>query len=188
MISFLQMIGMALLSACAKPAERPPLLEKPASAMSVYEIPLTDLEGNSFDLKKLKGQYVLIVNTASECGFTPQYSDLQKLQDQYAGKLTVIGFPCNQFGGQEPGTSSDIRNFCTSRFQVTFPMLNKGDVKGSGKSPLYQWLTDPSKNGWNEQEPSWNFCKYLIDGNGELLGFYPSSVNPMDEKITSKLK
>lgn len=179
---------MALLSACAKPAERPPFFEKTDANMTIYEIPLTDLEGNAFDLKKLKGQYLLIVNTASECGYTPQYADLQRLQDQYAGKLTVLGFPCNQFGGQEPGSSSDIRNFCTKRFQVTFPMFSKCDVKGSGKSPLYQWLTDKTKNGWNEQEPSWNFCKYLIDGDGQLLGFYPSSVNPMDEKITSKLK
>jgi glutathione peroxidase len=179
---------MAILAACTSSAERPPFTTKPIDTMSFYQIALTDLEGRPFDLTSLKGRYVLIVNTASECGFTPQYADLQKLQETYGDKLTVLGFPCNQFGGQEPGSAGEIKSFCSSKYGVSFPMFSKCDVKGKEKAPLFRWLTDKTMNGWNEQEPSWNFCKYLVSGDGELLGFYPSSVNPLDDKITSKLK
>lgn len=188
LLSLLQFLGFAILSACARPAERPPFTSNPSTAMSVYDFKMIDLEGKAFDLHQLKGKKILFVNTASECGYTPQYADLQKLQDSYSDKITVVGIPCNQFGGQEPGTSGEIRSFCTKRFQVTFPMMEKSTVRGEKKSPLYQWLTDKSQNGWNADEPSWNFCKYLIDENGQLIGFYPSSVNPMDDKIISKLK
>ncbi len=131
---------------------------------------------------------MLIVNTASKCGYTPQYKDLQRLHEQYGSKIAVLGFPCNQFGGQEPGTKEEIVSFCTKNYGVTFPLFEKVEVKGSGKSPLYAWLTDKSKNGWNEQEPTWNFCKYVINEKGELVAFYPSKTNPFDEKIISLLK
>ncbi len=178
----------AILTACARPAERPAETSANSSNMSIYEIPLVDLEGQPFDLSSLKGKKMLIVNTASHCGFTGQYEDLQKLHETYGSKVAVLGFPCNDFGRQEPGTAGEIRGFCTKNYGVTFQMFEKVHVKGEEKSPLYQWLTDASKNGWNAQEPSWNFCKYLIDENGKLLGFYPSTVNPMDDKIVSHLK
>jgi glutathione peroxidase len=179
---------LALMGACASSAERPVQSSSSTSTMSIYSIPVNDLEGKSFDLSQLKGKKILIVNTASHCGYTSQYEDLQKLHEQYGSKIAVLGFPSNDFGRQEPGNADEIRTFCTKNYGVSFPMFEKVVVKGEGKAPLYQWLTDKSKNGWNEQEPSWNFCKYLIDEKGELLAFYPSSVNPMDEKIISHLK
>lgn len=178
----------ALMAACASSAERPAQNSSTSTTMSVYTIPVNDLEGKPFDLSQLKGKKILIVNTASHCGYTSQYEDLQKLQDQYGDKITVLGFPSNDFGRQEPGNAEEIRSFCTKNYGVTFPMFEKVVVKGSNKAPLYQWLTDKSKNGWNDQEPAWNFSKYLLDENGNLLGFYPSSVNPMDDKILSHLK
>jgi glutathione peroxidase len=179
---------LALMGACASSAERPVQSASTTSTMSFYSIPVNDLEGKSFDLSQLKGKKILIVNTASHCGYTSQYEDLQKLHEQYGNKIAVLGFPSNDFGRQEPGNAEEIRTFCTKNYGVSFSMFEKVVVKGDGKAPLYQWLTDKSKNGWNEQEPSWNFCKYLIDEKGELLAFFPSSVNPMDEKIISHLK
>jgi len=131
---------------------------------------------------------MLIVNTASHCGFTGQYEDLQKLHELHGDKIAVLGFPSNDFGRQEPGNAQEIRSFCTKNYGVSFTMFEKVVVKGKDKAPLYQWLSDKSKNGWNDQEPAWNFSKYLIDENGNLLAFYPSSVNPLDEKILSHLK
>ena len=120
---------------------------------------------------------------ASKCGYTPQYEDLQKLNEEYGDKITILGFPANNFGGQEPGTNEEIKKFCTGNYGVTFPMFEKISVKGVDKHPLYRWLTDKSMNGWNDQEPTWNFCKYFIDENGELKHFFQSSVNPFDEEI-----
>lgn len=184
---FALILGSLTLSACGRPLERPAENSIP-STMSIYEIPLKDLEGKSVDLSSYKGKKLLIVNTASHCGFTGQYKDLQQLADTYAGKVVVLGFPCNDFGRQEPGDATEIREFCSKNYAVTFPMFEKVHVKGEGVSPLYSWLTDSAKNGWNSEAPSWNFCKYLIDENGQLLSYFPSSVNPMDEKIVSHLK
>jgi glutathione peroxidase len=177
-----------VVSACARPAERPPQTPVIMSATPFYDLKVNTLEGKPFDLHQLKGKKILVVNTASECGYTPQYADLQKLHEQFGDKLIILGFPCNDFGGQEPGNSGQIRTFCSKNYGVTFQLFEKVAVKGKEISPVYKWLTDKSINGWNEQAPSWNFCKYLIDENGNLLGFYPSSVNPMDDKITSHLK
>lgn len=153
-----------------------------------YEIPVTDISGKAFDLRSLKGKHVLVVNTASECGYTPQYADLEILHRQYGEKLVVLGVPCNQFGGQEPGNAAEITSFCSKNYDISFSLLEKSDVKGDKQCPLYRWLTDKAANGWNTQEPSWNFCKYLIDDKGDLVAFYPSSVKPMDEKIISHLR
>ena len=131
---------------------------------------------------------MMIVNTASKCGYTHQYKDLQRLQDEYSEKIVVLGFPSNQFGGQEPGTEAEIAEFCEKNFSVSFPLFEKIDVKGDGQSPLYSWLTMKSKNGWNEQEPTWNFCKYIIDEKGSLVAFFPAKTEPYDEKIISLLK
>ena len=125
-----------------------------------------------------KGKTLLIVNVASKCGFTPQYADLQQMQDQYGSKVTILGFPANNFGSQEPGTSIEIAEFCEKNYGVTFQMFEKISVKGSDQHPLYQFLKE--KTG---QEPSWNFCKYIINEEGEVTGFFPSKVKPLDPQI-----
>ncbi len=122
---------------------------------------------------------MLIVNLASLCGFTPQYEELQKLYEQ-AENLVILGFPANNFGTQEPGSDEEISNFCKVNYGVTFPLFKKDDVKGNEKQPVYQWLSDKNKNGWNDIEPKWNFYKYLIDEKGNLDKVFSSSVSPMD--------
>ncbi|GAB3660807.1 glutathione peroxidase [Echinicola sediminis] len=150
---------------------------------TLYDFTMTDIDGNTVDFSQYKGKKLLIVNVASKCGYTPQYEDLQKLNEEYGDKITILGFPANNFGGQEPGTNEEIKKFCTGNYGVTFPMFEKVSVKGVDKHPLYRWLSDKSMNGWNDQEPTWNFCKYFIDENGELKHFFQSSVNPFDEEI-----
>ncbi len=153
------------------------------NGMSFYDFKLKTLDGKELDFSQFKGKKVLIINTASKCGFTPQYEDLEKLHETHGDKVTLIGFPCNDFGGQEPGTNEEIGAFCSKNYGVKFQMMDKVDVKGKNISPLYTWLTDKNKNGWNDQAPSWNFCKYLINEKGELVNFFGSSVNPMGKEI-----
>lgn len=154
---------------------------------SLHDFQMKTLQGEDFDFASLKGKKVLIVNVASKCGFTPQYADLQELHEKHGDKVAVVGVPANDFGGQEPGTHQEIAEFCQLNYGVSFTMLEKVSVKGAEQHPLYQWLSSKEENGWNEQEPSWNFCKYLVDEEGALLEFYASAVNPLDEKIVSKL-
>ena len=136
----------------------------------------------------LKGKKVLIVNTASKCGYTPQYADLEKLYEQYGGKdFTIIGFPANNFNNQEPGSNEEIRQFCTRNYGVTFPMMAKISVKGDDMHPLYQWLTSKAKNGVMNSEVKWNFQKYLIDKNGKLLAKFDSNVNPLSDEIVTMI-
>lgn len=146
------------------------------------------IDGTEYDYAQLKGKKVLIVNTASECGYTPQYEDLEKLYQAYKDKLIILGFPANNFGGQEPGTNEEIKEFCKSKFNVTFPMFEKISVLGDDMAPLYKWLTSKDLNGWNDQQPKWNFNKYLIDEEGNLVKYYSSAVKPMSEEIVSQLK
>ncbi|MFC4874244.1 glutathione peroxidase [Negadavirga shengliensis] len=160
-------------------------LDDDAMIDSFYDFKMKDIEGNEVDFTQFKGQKVLIVNVASKCGYTPQYEDLQKLNEKHGDKVTILGFPANNFGGQEPGSNEDIKRFCSENYGVTFPMFEKISVKGVDKHPLYRWLSDKNLNGWNNTEPSWNFCKYLVDEEGNLVKFFPSSVNPMDEEILS---
>jgi glutathione peroxidase len=150
---------------------------------SIYDFKMKDINGELVDFSKFKGQKLLLVNVASKCGYTPQYADLQKLHEAHGDKVTIIGFPANNFGGQEPGTNEEIKQFCSSNYGVTFKMMDKVSVKGADKDPLYRWLSDKDMNGWNDKEPSWNFCKYFINENGELVKFFPSSVKPMDDEI-----
>ncbi len=157
-----------------------------ASKESIYTINVTALDGKAYDLSQWKGKKMLIVNTASECGFTPQYEGLEELHQKYGDKVVILAFPCNDFGGQEPGSAEKIQNFCSTKFHTTFQLMEKVNIKKE-THPLYKWLTDPAKNGWNDKAPSWNFCKYLIDEKGELLKFYPSSVKPMSEEIVDIL-
>lgn len=153
-----------------------------------YSLSFNTITGETFKFDKLKGKKVLIVNTASKCGYTPQFKGLEELSKQYSESLVVIGFPSNDFGAQDPGSNSDIKTFCEENYGVTFMMMEKSSVKGSGKNVVHQWLTDKSKNGWNTNEPSWNFGKYLIDEKGKLIAFYPSKVKPMDPEIILNLK
>lgn len=154
---------------------------------SIYDIKINGLDGNPIDLSSYKGKHILFVNVASKCGFTGQYKDLQKLYDTYQGKLMIIGVPCNQFGGQEPGTAKEIQSFCQANYGVSFVMTEKVDVKGSNQHTLYQWLTKQSKNGKTDSSVKWNFQKYLVDENGNLVDYYFSITNPMSDKITKHL-
>jgi glutathione peroxidase len=153
-----------------------------------YRLSFTTLSGEPYSFEQLKGKYVLLVNTASKCGFTKQYADLQKLSEQYADRLVVLGFPCNQFGNQEAGSNAEIGEFCQMYYGVTFTMMEKSDVKGEQQNSVYRWLTQADANGWNTTEPSWNFCKYLISPDGKLLKFFPSQVEPMSDEIIRLLK
>jgi len=175
---------LSLANSCGfkKVIARPDDTITQASA-SIYDFRMTSLNGDKVDFQKYKGKKLLLVNTASECGFTPQYEDLQKLNDLHGDKIVILGFPANNFGEQEPGTDSEISSFCKENYAVTFQMFSKISVQGSDMNPLYQWLTDKSKNGWNEEAPNWNFCKYLINEKGELMKFYASAINPMSEEI-----
>jgi len=154
---------------------------------SIYSISIKSIRGEAINLKEFKGKKILIVNTASECGFTKQYADLQKLHEQYKDKLVIIGVPCNQFGGQEPGNASEIQSFCQVNYGVTFLLTEKVDVKGEKQHPLYQWLTQKELNGVKSSSVKWNFQKYLIDEEGNLIDFYYSLTNPMSSKITKQL-
>ena len=156
--------------------------------MSLYNIKINAIDGTPIDLNNYKGKHLLFVNVASECGFTGQYEDLQKLYDTYQDKLMVIGVPCNQFGGQEPGTSVDIQTFCKKNYGVTFLITEKVDVKGKNQHPLYQWLTDKDLNGVENTTVKWNFHKYLVDGKGQFVDYFYSITKPLSSKITRQLK
>ncbi len=155
---------------------------------SIYNIKINALSGEPINLADYKNKYILFVNVASKCGFTGQYDDLQKLYDTYKDKLMIIGVPCNQFGGQEPGTAKEIQTFCKQNYGVSFLMTEKIDVKGSNQHPLYQWLTQQEKNGNSSSSVKWNFQKYLVGKKGELIDYYFSVTNPMSSKITNHLK
>ncbi len=146
------------------------------------------IDGKEIDYSQFKGKKVLIVNTASECGYTPQYEDLEKLYETYKDKLVILGFPANNFGGQEPGSNEEIKQFCTSKYSVTFPMFEKISVLGDDMAPIYKWLTSKDMNGWNDQQPKWNFNKYLLDENGNLVKYFSSAVKPMSDEIVSQVK
>lgn len=155
---------------------------------SFYDLSIKALDGKeTISFASYKGKKILCVNTASECGYTKQYEGLQKLAEQYKDKLVVIGFPCNQFGGQEPGSSEEIGQFCKKNYGVTFPITEKIDVKGQHQHPVYQWLCQKNNNGVGDYEVKWNFNKFLIDENGNLLAYYPSSVKPESEELKAAI-
>ena len=156
-------------------------------AIGIYDFKVPGLEGGSIDLSKYKGKKILIVNTASKCGYTPQYDDLEKLSKAYPEKLVVIGFPANNFGGQEPGSSAEISEFCKKNYGVTFPMSEKVSVKGDDIHPLFKYLTDEAKKMGVEDPIKWNFTKFFIDEKGKLVAVFPSKVKPMGEEITKYL-
>lgn len=166
-----------------------PELKSVENAISpIYAIKVKTLDGKETTLEKYKGKKMLIVNVASKCGYTPQYADLQILQEQHSDKLVVLGFPCNQFGKQESGTNSEIASFCKLNYGVSFPMFDKISVKkGDDQHPLYQWLSDKKINGKNDDAPKWNFAKYLIDEKGELIKFYGSAIKPLSEELMADI-
>ena len=155
---------------------------------SIYDIRINDLRGELIDLNQAKGKKLLIVNTASKCGFTNQYAELQKLHENYSESLVVLGVPCNQFGKQEPGNTAEINEFCELNYGISFKLTEKVDVKGGKQHPLYAWLTQKKLNGVKNSSVKWNFQKYLIDEEGKLIDFYYSITKPMSSKIIGKLK
>ena len=155
---------------------------------SIYSININSLTGEPLDLGQFKGKHMLIVNVASECGFTGQYKALQEMYEQYGDSLTIIGVPCNQFGGQEPGSAETIQSFCERRYGVEFPLTEKIKVKGEEQHPLYQWLTRRSMNGKKSSSVKWNFQKYLISPEGELIDWFMTMTKPTSKKITKYLK
>jgi len=155
---------------------------------SIYDVKICNLQGKPIDFSTFKGKKLLIVNVASKCGFTPQYKDLQELQNSYPSSLQVIGVPCNQFGKQEPGSPEEIQTFCEIHYGVSFVITEKVEVKGKNQHPLYKWLTKKTDNGRINSKVKWNFQKYLLDENGNLIDYYYSMTNPNSPKIIKHLK
>ena len=158
------------------------------SAKSIYEYSYTSIDGKEVKLGSFRGKKILFVNVASQCGFTPQYEDLEKLYEQHKDRLVVIGFPANDFAGQEPGSNEEIASFCKLNYGVSFPLSEKVSVVGEGKHPIYRWLTDSSLNGWNSAAPKWNFHKYLVGEEGELLAVYPSAIKPLAREVLDRIR
>lgn len=155
--------------------------------VSIYDFKVPALDGSSIDFAKLKGKKVLIVNTASKCGYTPQYADLEQLNKAYKDKLVLVGFPANNFGQQEPGSNEEIAEFCQKNYGVTFLMAEKVSVKGDDIHPLFKYLTEEAQKMGVEDPIKWNFTKFLLDEKGKLIGVFPSKVKPMSEEITKYL-
>jgi len=153
-----------------------------------YDLKAVTIDGQEISFEQFKGKKVLIVNVASKCGYTYQYEGLQKLHELYGNKVSVLGFPANDFLFQERGSNEEIAEFCESNYGVTFQMFEKITTKGKKQSPVYHWLSNKELNGWNDQKPSWNFCKYIIDEDGKLVGFFDSKVKPLSEEIVSLIK
>ncbi|HLO83137.1 MAG TPA: glutathione peroxidase [Chitinophagaceae bacterium] len=156
---------------------------------SIFDIPIVMNNGSTKTLAEYRGKKIMIVNTASDCGYTNQFDDLQRLYESEKDKLVIIGFPSNDFKEQEKGTDAEIESFCRLNYGVTFPLVQKSQVKkGAGQHPIYQWLTSKEKNGWNSKGPSWNFSKYLIDENGVLRYYFDPAVDPSGEKILKAIQ
>jgi glutathione peroxidase len=155
---------------------------------TIYDFTVESLDSKEINFADFKGKKILIVNTASECGFTSQYADLEKVYEQYKDKLVVVGFPANNFGGQEPGTNTEIGAFCQKNYGVTFPMAAKVSVKGDDTAPIFKYLTEQELNGVKNTTILWNFTKFLVDENGKLIDTFVSTTKPTDEAITKYLK
>jgi len=168
------------------------LLENKNGAMpasSIYDVKATTIDGTPFNFSELKGKKILIVNTASDCGYTGQYEALEKLYQQYKGQLVVIGLPANDFKGQEKSDNQDIAAFCKKNYGVSFPLMEKSIViKKNNQNLVHKWLSDPSLNGWCNQEPAWNFCKYLINEQGVLVNYFPMTIDPLDPLVIAAIE
>lgn len=183
--SLVLFLAITSLWSCQNQAQKTqPKSETPMTKETIYQFKVTDLEGNDFDFSTLKGKKILVVNTASKCGLTPQYEQLQAIYEKYKDKnFVIIGFPANNFGAQEPGNNTEIATFCQKNYGVTFPMMSKISVKGNDMHAIYQFLTQKAKNGLQDSEVEWNFQKYLINENGELAKVLSPRVLPTDAEI-----
>ena len=174
---FLTLALVAVLSAFTLPGDP-----------TIHSFKVKSIEGGTIDFSKFKGKKILVVNTASKCGYTPQYEALEKVYEQYKDKLVIVGFPANNFGGQEPGSDGEIQEFCKARFGVKFPLASKISVKGDATAPIYKWLTNKTQNGELDAEIKWNFNKFLLDEYGKMIAYFESKVKPDDEAILKYLK
>ncbi|WP_295203874.1 glutathione peroxidase [uncultured Chryseobacterium sp.] len=180
---------IAFFNSCAqKKSEASKTKTKALMGKTIYDYKVESLDGKEINFADFKGKKILVVNTASECGFTPQYADLEKLYGEYKDKLVIVGFPANNFGGQEPGTNKEIGAFCQKNYGVTFPMAAKVSVKGDDTAPIFKYLTEKDLNGVKNTTILWNFTKFLIDENGKLIDSFVSTTKPTDEAITKYLK
>ena len=158
-------------------------------SMSFYDLTMTAIDGTPFNFSNVKGKKILIVNTASDCGYTGQYEALEQLQQQYKDQLVVLGFPANDFKGQEKSDNQNIAAFCKKNYGVSFPLMEKSIViKNNQQNLVHKWLSDPSLNGWCNQEPAWNFCKYLINEQGVLVNYFPMTIDPLDPLVIAAIE
>jgi len=185
---FIYALGLSLFWSCQgqnKPAKTDVTMKK----QTIYQFKVEDLSGKTFDFASLKGKKIMIVNTASKCGLTPQYKELEALYKEYSSKgFVIVGFPANNFAGQEPGTNEEIASFCQLNYGVTFPMMGKVSVKGDDMCAVYQFLTQKSKNGFEDSEVSWNFQKYLVNEKGELEKVITPRTLPNDPEVLNWIK
>ena len=190
MKKMIKILSAVLLIACtaATSKDKPMDTMTTTAATTIYDFKVPSIEGGTIDFSSFKGKKILIVNTASECGYTPQYEGLEKLYEQYKDKLVIVGFPANNFGQQEPGSNEQIHEFCKVRYGVTFPLAAKVDVVGEQTHPLFRWLTSKEENGVLDAEIKWNFTKFLVDEDGKLVASFPSKVEPQSEEIVKYLK
>lgn len=178
----------AALFSCGATTQEPKMTTTSTQPQqSIYDFKVEALDGTTIDFASFKGKKILIVNTASECGYTPQYEGLETLYRDHKDKLVIVGFPTNDFGGQEPGSNEEIKTFCKKNYGVSFPMAAKITVKGDQTHPLYKWLCHKEQNGVLDADIKWNFNKFLVDENGKLLNYFPSNVEPLSKEILSKL-
>jgi len=183
----LLVIATAFISGFVTTKLNPATAPTTAATKSIYDFKVEGLDGGTIDFAQFKGKKILIVNTASKCGFTPQYKELEALYEKYKDRLVIVGFPANNFNSQEPGTNTEISEFCKKNYGVTFPMAAKVSVKGDDTAPIYKWLCNKTENGVLDAEIKWNFNKFLLDENGKLVAKFDSKVTPMSEELTSKL-
>ena len=163
--------------------EKAPENKMIANENNFYKLSANDIDGNKIDFSQFKGKKLLIVNVASKCGYTSQYKDLQELHKKYNDKITILAFPSNNFGFQEPGSNDQIEEFCETNYGIEFQLFEKSDVRGKNINSVYRWLSSINDNGWNDKSPRWNFFKYLVDETGSLKAVYSSNVNPLDNEI-----
>ena len=186
LINFLLILTACNHSRATKPPQEMTLNSNPTP--NFYDFSIAGLDNNkSINMRDYRGKKILLVNVASKCGFTSQYSDLQKLHELHSNDVQVIGVPCNQFMGQEPGTNSEIAQFCQKNYNVTFPLTDKIRVRGDDQHPIYQWLTNKNFNGLDDFSVSWNFNKFLIDENGKLINHFGSNVKPLSEELLNAI-
>lgn len=172
------------LFADKKEAKTRPTTMTTVPVRSLYDFKMKALMGNeTIDFSKYKGKKVVLLNVASKCGYTSQYADWEQFHEKHGNEVVVLGFPANNFGGQEPGSDGDIATFCQKNYGVKFQLFSKISVTGADQHPLYKWLSDKAQNGWNDKAPTWNFCKYVVNEKGEVTNFFASGVKPTDKEF-----